>query len=55
MDRRNQGLERRVDMIADTQRSDLRWILGLMISGFGATLAGFATLLGVMAHGFHWL
>ena len=29
-------------------RSDCRWLLGIM-------LGGFAGLLGVMAHGFHWL
>jgi hypothetical protein len=29
-------------------RSDFRWILGIV-------LAGNAGLLGVMAHGFHWL
>jgi hypothetical protein len=29
-------------------RSDYRWLLSIM-------LGGFAALLGVMAHGFHWL
>ncbi|HEX3400648.1 MAG TPA: hypothetical protein VHT74_10000 [Acetobacteraceae bacterium] len=36
-------------------RSDFRWLLGVMIGGFGATLGGFGAILGVMAHGFHWL
>jgi hypothetical protein len=30
------------------QRSDFRWLLGMMLGTTGA-------LLGVMAHGFHWL
>jgi hypothetical protein len=29
-------------------RADYRWLLGIMLGGFGALLA-------VMAHGFHWL
>ena len=29
-------------------RSDYRWQMGLMLGGFGA-------LLGVVAHGFHWI
>lgn len=41
-------IERRVDAVAAEQRADFRWLLGIMLGGFGA-------LLGVMAHGFHWL
>lgn len=41
-------IERRVDAIAAEQRADFRWMLGIMLGGFTA-------LLGVMAHGFHWL
>ena len=36
-------------------RSDFRWLLGIMLGGFAMTLTGFAGLLAVMAHGFHWL
>jgi hypothetical protein len=39
---------RRFDMMVSDQRSDFRWVLGIMLGGFGA-------LLGVMARGFHWL
>jgi hypothetical protein len=35
--------------------ADFRWLVRLILGGFGLTLAGFAGLLGVMAHGFHWL
>jgi hypothetical protein len=44
-------LERRfetMDSIMREQRADFRWLLGLMLAQTGA-------LLGVMAHGFHWL
>ena len=45
-------IERRMDMRAAElraeHRSDFRWLLGIMLGGFGA-------LLGAMAHGFHWL
>ena len=48
-------IERRVDMqaadiraLAAEHRSDFRWLLGTLLGGFGA-------MLGVMAHGFHWL
>jgi hypothetical protein len=41
-------IERRLDAILMDQRADFRWLLGIMLGGFGA-------LLSVMAHGFHWL
>jgi hypothetical protein len=41
-------IERRLDMVAIDQRSDFRWLLGMIL---GTTSA----MLGVMAHGFHWL
>ncbi|MBV9785516.1 MAG: hypothetical protein JO264_17050 [Acidisphaera sp.] len=37
------------------QRSDFRSLLGIMIAGFGGLLGALTGLLGVMAHGFHWL
>jgi hypothetical protein len=41
-------IERRIDAMATEQRSDFCWLLGMMLGTAG-------TLLGVMAHGFHWL
>ena len=41
-------LDRRTDSLASEHRRDFRWLLGIMLGGFGA-------MLGVMAHGFHWL
>jgi len=43
-----QRIETRLGAIEANARADYRWVLGIM-------LGGFASLLGVMAHGFHWL
>jgi hypothetical protein len=48
-------IERRLDSVASEQRSDFRWLLGILLGGFGMTVGGFASLLLVLAHGFHWL
>lgn len=38
--------------IRAAQRSDFRWLLGIMLGGLIALLGGLG---GAMAHGFHWL
>jgi hypothetical protein len=48
-------IERRLDMQAAEQRSDFRWLLGVMLAGFTTLLGAYGVLLGAMAHGFHWL
>jgi septal ring factor EnvC (AmiA/AmiB activator) len=48
-------LERRIDAIETAHRADFRWLMGTLLGLTGMTLAGWASLLGVMAHGFHWL
>jgi hypothetical protein len=48
-------LERRMDLVVADQRSDFRWMVGIMLGGFSVMLGGFGAMLGVMAHGFHWL
>jgi hypothetical protein len=55
IERRLDGFDRRFDTLGATQRSDFRWLLGTMLSTAGMILAAFTGLLGVMAHGFHWL
>ena len=42
------ALDRRIDGLTSEHRRDFRWLLGMTLGGFGA-------MLGVMAHGFHWL
>ncbi len=41
--------------LATEQRADFRWLLGVMLAGFTMLLGAFGAMLGVMAHGFHWL
>jgi hypothetical protein len=48
IERRLDSMDRRIDTVVTDQRADFRWLLGAMLGGFGA-------MLGVMAHGFHWL
>ncbi len=55
MDGRMDRIDQRLDMLWGAQRSDFRWLLSMMVAGIGTTFAAFLGLLGVMAHGFHWL
>lgn len=55
VERRFDGVERRLDSLATEHRSDFRWLLGVMLAGFGTMLTGGLGLLGIMARGFHWL
>jgi hypothetical protein len=55
IDRRFESIDRRIDTLTSEHRADFRWLLGVMLGGFGAMLGGFGAMLGVMAHGFHWL
>ncbi len=48
-------IERRLDQIAADQRADFRWLPGVMLGGFSVILGSFGAMLGVIAHGFHWL
>jgi hypothetical protein len=60
-DIRSELRQMRTDMLAEFRavraegKSDYRWLIGIMLGGFGLTIGGFAGLLAVMAHGFHWI
>ena len=54
-DNRMDRIDRQLDMLWGDQHSDFRWLLGIMITGTGTILACLLGMLGVMAHGFHWL
>jgi hypothetical protein len=54
VERRIDALERRFDSLATEQRADFRWLIGIMLGGFGTMLGGFGATLAIMAHGFHW-
>jgi uncharacterized coiled-coil protein SlyX len=51
-------LEKHDDEFKDLRkemRSDFKWTIGLLVSLTTFTIAGFTGLLGIMAHGFHWI
>jgi uncharacterized membrane protein YjjP (DUF1212 family) len=48
-------IERKLDRLQGDQHSYFRWLLGMMVTATGTTVAAFPGLLGVMAQGFHWL
>jgi hypothetical protein len=48
IERRMDGLDRRIDTLAHEHHAEFRWLLGMILGTTGA-------MLGVMAHGFHWL
>lgn len=54
-DGRLEGVERRMDVIIAGQRADFRWVAGLILTCIATVIGQFGTILGVMAHGFHWL
>lgn len=41
-------IEKRLDVMDCRIDSNFKWLLGIIIGGFGSMLA-------IMAHGFHWL
>lgn len=55
VDRRFEVVERRLGMIIQEHRADFRWLVGSILAMFGTMNAGFGGVLGVMAHGFHWI
>ena len=48
LDRRFDRMENRFDAFADSQRSDFRWIVGLMLGGFGTLLTLTLGVLGLL-------
>jgi hypothetical protein len=48
-------IERRLDLQVAAQRSDFRWLLGVILAGFATMLGAYGAMLAAMAHGFHWL
>jgi hypothetical protein len=55
LDAMDERTQRRLDALSAEHHADFRWLLGVMLGGLATMLGGFGALLGVMAHGFHWL
>jgi hypothetical protein len=43
-----------IKSIRSDMRSDFKWTIGIGLSVLGVTIAAFASLGAMMAHGFHW-
>jgi hypothetical protein len=54
IERQMDRIDRRIDRLENRIDGNFRWLLGIMLGGFGMTASGFAGILAVMAHGFHW-
>ncbi len=48
-------VDRKLEAIIAAQRSDFRWLVGVLLASWVSTLGALGGVLGVMAHGFHWL
>lgn len=48
-------LRRELGDLRRGQREDFRFLMRVMIGGLGVVLGGFAAVLALIAHGFHWL
>ena len=46
IDRRFEAVDRRLD-------ANFRWLLGVMLAGWGSVLGVLGAMFGLMAHGFH--
>lgn len=55
LDRRLEALDRPLEALANAQRSHFRTLLTIMLVGFGMTAGAFIGMMGVAAHGFHWI
>lgn len=49
-----ENLDKYIREVSKDMKSDFRWILIIMLSGFGLTWGMMAGLFGLMAHGFKW-
>jgi hypothetical protein len=48
-------LERRIETLDSRHHRDFLFLITVMIGGWVTMVGGFAGILGVMAHGFHWI
>ena len=55
IDARLARMDDRIDALAREHHAGLRWLVGIMLGTFATLLTLGFGLLGVMAHGFHWL
>ncbi len=49
-----EGMDKRITEGFKEMKTDFRWLVLIMLSGFGLTWGMIAGLFGLMAHGFKW-
>ncbi len=54
VERHFETVERRLDRMAAEHLASFRWLLGVMLAGWGSVLGVLGAMFGLMAHGFHW-
>ena len=54
IDRRFEAIDRRFEVVDRRMDANFRWLLGVMLAGWGSVLGVLGAMFGLMAHGFHW-
>ncbi|MGA9867181.1 MAG: hypothetical protein WBQ75_12175 [Acetobacteraceae bacterium] len=54
IDRRFEAMDRRFEVVDRRMDANFRWLLGVMLAGWGSVLGVLGAMFGLMAHGFHW-
>ncbi|MGA9867179.1 MAG: hypothetical protein WBQ75_12165 [Acetobacteraceae bacterium] len=54
IDRRFEVMDRRFEVVDRRMDANFRWLLGVMLAGWGSVLGVLGAMFGLMAHGFHW-
>jgi len=54
IDRRFEAMDRRFELVDRRMDANFRWLLGVMLAGWGSVLGVLGAMFGLMAHGFHW-
>jgi len=49
-----ENMDKYIREVAKDMKSDFKWIVIIMLGGFGTLLGGMAGLFGMIAHGFKW-
>lgn len=54
VDRRFEAVDRHFEVLERRMDANFRWLLGVMLAGWGSVLGVLGAMFGLMAHGFHW-
>ena len=54
VDRRLEAVDLHFEVLERRMDANFRWLLGVMLAGWGSVLGVLGAMFGLMAHGFHW-